>query len=80
MSVQPSKKSSGIESFLTALSGGHDRRDSIATLTCHPTFGCGNAIEPGEFECYGPQTRREFQNSGLCGSCQVSVFGGSTLD
>lgn len=80
MSVQPSKKSSGIESFLTALSGGHDRRDSIATLTCHPTMGCGKTVEPGEFECYGPGTRREFTISGLCGDCQVSVFGGSTLD
>lgn len=78
--IESTKKSAGIESFLTALSGGHDRRESIAAMTCHPTFGCGLTIEPSAFECYGPATRREFQISGLCGDCQVSMFGGSTRD
>jgi len=79
MSVQPSKKTSGFESFLTAVTGA-DRRESIAAMKCHPVMGCGKTVEPGEFECYGPSTRREFTISGLCGDCQVSVFGGSTLD
>jgi len=78
--IKPTQKSAGIENFLTALSGGVDRRETIAAMQCHPAFGCGETIEPGAFECYGPATRREFQNSGLCGNCQVSVFGGSTTD
>lgn len=79
MSVQPSNKPSAVESFLSALSGA-DRRESISELRCHPSIGCGESISPSAFECYGPQTRREFTISGLCGTCQVSVFGGSTHD
>jgi hypothetical protein len=79
MSVQPSNKSGAVESFLSALSGA-DRRESISVLRCHPMIGCGETIEPSAFECYGPETRHEFRISGLCGTCQTSVFGGSTLD
>lgn len=77
--LKPSTKSPGIESFLTAVTG-TDRRESISELRCHPMIGCGKTIEPSEFECYGSQTRREFTISGMCGGCQVSVFGGSTQD
>lgn len=77
--LKPTKKNPVIESLLTFVSGA-DRRESIIALRCHPVMGCGETISPSAVECYGPQTRREFQISGLCGSCQTTVFGGSTLD
>ncbi len=77
--MEPTKKSASVEKLITAI-GGADRRDSIRARKCHPVMGCGQTISPSAIECWGPATRREFQNSGLCGPCQVQLMGGSTKD
>lgn len=77
--IRPARKSEKVENALTETLG-VDRRDSISELRCLPGIGCGSPIDPSEFECYGPATRREFTISGLCGPCQVRIMGGSTHD
>jgi len=66
---QPTKKSEGIESFLKD-SLGVDRRKSITQKVC--PF-CSKAVTLDSFK--DELSLKEFHISGLCQSCQDSIFG-----
>ena len=66
---QPTKKSEGIDSFLKD-SLGVDRRESITQKVC--PF-CSQAVTLDGFK--DELSLKEFHISGLCQSCQDSVFG-----
>jgi hypothetical protein len=66
---QPTKKSEGIESFLKD-SLGVDRRKSITQKVC--PF-CSQAVTLDSFK--DELSLKEFHISGLCQSCQNSIFG-----
>jgi hypothetical protein len=71
--LQPSEKSPGMTHFLEQVAG---RTSAIKRLTCIKSpLGCGREIDPGEVENWDPMTIREYQISGLCKTCQDSVFG-----
>lgn len=76
---QPSEKSPEMEQTIFDATG-IDRVEQIRSKTCPPSFGCGKRITEEEYSSWGPATRKEASISGLCGSCQVKVFGGSTDD
>ncbi len=70
--MEPSPKSPGMEQMLEAMQG-FDRRQYIRNDQCVPApIGCGRPITPFR----DLLSEREFSISGLCQSCQNSVFGG----
>lgn len=72
--MQPSDKSSEIANILEQLTG---RTTSITSGNCVPKpFGCGEPI--GEFR--DALSRREYTISGLCQTCQDSIFGRGELE
>jgi hypothetical protein len=76
--LPPSDKSPAIENYLEQTSG---RTSAINARKCIPApLGCGRDIEPGEIETWDSLTVREYQISGLCKTCQDSVFGTSEED
>lgn len=67
--MQPSDKSPGIANFLEAFTG---RITAITTGNCVPKpFGCGEPIGPFR----DTKSQREYTISGLCQTCQDSIFG-----
>jgi hypothetical protein len=72
MDITPSEKSSEMTEFLEATTG---RTRAISRMQCIPgPFGCGMPIAPGEIETWDKLTYKEYTISGLCKSCQDSVF------
>lgn len=68
--MNPTKKSEGIEEFLTKLTG-HDRRAYITQNRCVPApIGCGGPA----VEFRDELSRREYAISGLCQKCQDAFF------
>jgi len=68
--MKPSDKSPEYENFLTKALG-FDRREIIKAGMCAPKpFGCGEPI--GDF--HDEMSAREYTISGLCQTCQDSVF------
>ena len=65
--MKPSEKTEQMEQTLTNLFG-FDRREFINKDVC---ISCGKSASEFKDEI----SRREFQISGLCFSCQQSVFG-----
>ena len=71
--AKPSEKSPAMESAIASLFG-HDRAASIIADRCYPApIGCGQAV--GEFR--DAASRKEFTISGLCQSCQDTIFEGN---
>jgi hypothetical protein len=68
--MKPTEKSPDIDTFLTALSG-VDRKHEIRMNRC---VFCSTVINP-ETDFEDEISRREFQISGICMTCQDKVFG-----
>ncbi len=67
----PSEKSPEIDAAMTHIFG-FDRRESIVANRCvPPPIGCGGPAT----EFRDPESRREYEISGLCQKCQDEVFG-----
>ena len=72
----PSDKHPAIENFLEGVAG---RTTSIQESRCvPPPFGCGKPVSQEDFR--DELSRREYAISGLCQTCQDSVFGGGEDD
>ena len=66
---QPSNKAPSMEEAIHAITG-INRREAITSKTC-PTCGQGVTLDSFKDEL----SLKEFHISGLCQSCQDSVFG-----
>ena len=65
--MQATYKNPAIESLLTSITG----RDRVATVASNTCVTCGSAADTFNDEV----SKREYAISGMCQSCQDSVFG-----
>jgi hypothetical protein len=71
--MEPTPKSYSLEKAINAFLGA-DRSETIRNNQCvPPPIGCGKKINP-ETEFRDEVSRREFQISGLCSTCQNKIF------
>jgi hypothetical protein len=70
--LEPTPKSPAMARFLEANFG---RSSAINELKCIPApVGCGRQLLPSEVECWDQLTIKEYRISGLCKTCQDSIF------
>lgn len=68
--AEPTKKSKGVNDFLNALSGDNREQAIIRNKCIKPPIGCG-----GDAEVFrNDASIEEYRVSGLCQSCQDTVF------
>jgi hypothetical protein len=66
---QPSEKAPALDAFITSFLG-IDRKESVKSKTCAT---CGVDVELDSFK--DKLSLKEFHISGMCQTCQDSVFG-----